>query len=93
MSAVEVIQKLSEIAGPFGIGRDIHVGDTIIGIKGRVGFEAAAPSIIIKAHHTLENTYSVSSNCTGKSNWPTGTEAYCTKGNLWNPSCAISRHS
>ncbi|MBK0402624.1 argininosuccinate synthase [Adhaeribacter sp. BT258] len=51
---VEAIQKLSEIAAPFGIGRDIHVGDTIIGIKGRVGFEAAAPLVIIKAHHTLE---------------------------------------
>lgn len=38
----------------YGIGRDIHVGDTIIGIKGRVGFEAAAPIIIIKAHHLLE---------------------------------------
>jgi len=42
------------MAAPYGIGRDIHVGDTIIGIKGRVGFEAAAPIIIIKAHHTLE---------------------------------------
>jgi Argininosuccinate synthase len=51
---VEAIQKLQEIAGPFGIGRDIHVGDTIIGIKGRVGFEAAAPIIIIKAHQLLE---------------------------------------
>lgn len=51
---VEAIQYLQEIAGPFGIGRDIHVGDTIIGIKGRVGFEAAAPMIIIKAHHALE---------------------------------------
>jgi argininosuccinate synthase len=45
---------LQAIAQPYGIGRDIHVGDTIIGIKGRVGFEAAAPMIIIKAHHTLE---------------------------------------
>jgi len=51
---VDAIKKLQEIAGPFAIGRDIHVGDTIIGIKGRVGFEAAAPMIIIKAHHTLE---------------------------------------
>lgn len=51
---VALIQELSEIAAPFGIGRDIHVGDTIIGIKGRVGFEAAAPVILIKAHHTLE---------------------------------------
>ncbi len=51
---VEAIQLLQSIAGPFGIGRDIHVGDTIIGIKGRVGFEAAAPMIILKAHHALE---------------------------------------
>ena len=50
----EAIQHLQSIAGPYGIGRDIHVGDTIIGIKGRVGFEAAAPMVIIKAHHALE---------------------------------------
>ena len=48
------IQKLEAVASAFAIGRDIHVGDTIIGIKGRVGFEAAAPLIIIKAHHLLE---------------------------------------
>ena len=54
MSPVDVIRKIRDIAGPFGIGRDIHVGDTIIGIKGRVAFEAAAPLIIIKAHHLLE---------------------------------------
>jgi argininosuccinate synthase len=51
---VEAIQYLQSIAQPYGIGREIHVGDTIIGIKGRVGFEAAAPIIIIKAHHLLE---------------------------------------
>lgn len=50
----EAIQYLQGLAGPFGIGRDIHVGDTIIGIKGRVGFEAAAPMVILKAHHALE---------------------------------------
>ena len=48
------IQYLQTLAGPYGIGRDIHVGDTIIGIKGRVGFEAAAPMVILKAHHALE---------------------------------------
>lgn len=48
------IQYLQLIAAPFGVGRDIHVGDTIIGIKGRVGFEAAAPMVILKAHHALE---------------------------------------
>jgi argininosuccinate synthase len=52
--SVQAIQYLQTIAQPFAIGRDIHVGDTIIGIKGRVGFEAAAPLIIIKAHHLLE---------------------------------------
>lgn len=51
---IPAIQKLQEIAAPYAVGRDMHVGDTIIGIKGRVGFEAAAPMIIIKAHHTLE---------------------------------------
>jgi argininosuccinate synthase len=53
-SAVKNIEALQKIASVYGIGRDIHVGDTIIGIKGRVGFEAAAPLIIIKAHHLLE---------------------------------------
>ena len=52
--AVSLIQQLQELAKEYAIGRDIHVGDTIIGIKGRVGFEAAAPMIIIKAHHLLE---------------------------------------
>ena len=51
---VNNIIKLQDQAKKFGIGRDTHVGDTIIGIKGRVGFEAAAPLLIIKAHHLLE---------------------------------------
>jgi argininosuccinate synthase len=50
----KAIQHLQTLAGPYGIGRDIHVGDTIIGIKGRVGFEAAAPMVILKGHHALE---------------------------------------
>lgn len=51
---IEAIKELQKIAKKYAIGRDIHVGDTIIGIKGRVGFEAAAPMIIIKAHELLE---------------------------------------
>ena len=54
MSPIELIKLLNGIASEYAIGRDIHVGDTIIGIKGRVAFEAAAPMIIIKAHHLLE---------------------------------------
>ena len=54
MNPVDVIRELNNMAAPYAIGRDVHVGDTIIGIKGRVGFEAAAPLIIIKAHHLLE---------------------------------------
>ena len=54
-NAAEVnIQQLNEVASMYAIGRDIHVGDTIVGIKGRVGFEAAAALIIVKAHHLLE---------------------------------------
>lgn len=51
---VNNIVALNDLASKYAIGRDIHVGDTIIGIKGRVGFEAAAAMIIIKAHHLLE---------------------------------------
>ena len=53
-SHVNNIETLEKLASSYAIGRDIHVGDTIIGIKGRVGFEAAAPLVIIKAHHLLE---------------------------------------
>ncbi len=51
---VHAIQALAQELAPYAIGRDIHIGDTIIGMKGRVAFEAAAPLLIIKAHHTLE---------------------------------------
>ena len=51
---IEAIRYIESIAAPYGIGRDMHVGDTIIGIKGRVGFEAAAPMVIINAHKFLE---------------------------------------
>ena len=51
---VGIIQALQAVAAPYAIGRDTHVGDTIVGIKGRVGFEAAAPLIIIQAHQLLE---------------------------------------
>ncbi|MBR1995057.1 MAG: argininosuccinate synthase [Alistipes sp.] len=51
---VEAIRAVEAIGGAFGIGRDMHIGDTIIGIKGRVGFEAAAPMLILAAHKMLE---------------------------------------
>lgn len=54
LSPVAAIKELQQLAAPYGIGRDVHVGDTIIGTKGRVGFEAAAPLILIKAHQLLE---------------------------------------
>jgi argininosuccinate synthase len=53
-NVIDAIKKLESIASKYAIGRDTHVGDTIIGIKGRVGFQASAPVIIIKAHHLLE---------------------------------------
>lgn len=51
---IEAIKKVQEIAGGYAIGRDMHIGDTVIGIKGRVAFEAAAAVLIIKGHHMLE---------------------------------------
>lgn len=54
LSPVEAIKTLNKIAESYGIGRDIHVGDTIVGIKGRVGFEAGGPMMVIKAHQALE---------------------------------------
>ncbi|BES60543.1 argininosuccinate synthase [Dysgonomonas capnocytophagoides] len=51
---IEAINKVEELASAYAIGRDMHIGDTIIGIKGRVGFEAAAPFVIINAHKMLE---------------------------------------
>ena len=53
---VKAIQKIEEIGASYAIGRDCNVGDTIIGIKGRVGFEAAAPMLIIEAHRLLEKS-------------------------------------
>ena len=54
MTPIEVIKRLNEWGGKYAIGRDVHVGDTIIGIKGRLGFEAAGPLMLIKGHHLLE---------------------------------------
>ena len=54
MTPIGVIKRLNEWGGKYAIGRDVHVGDTIIGIKGRVGFEAAGPLMLIKGHHLLE---------------------------------------
>jgi argininosuccinate synthase len=53
-NVIDAIKKFESDASKFAIGRDTHIGDTIVGIKGRVGFQAAAPLIIIKAHHLLE---------------------------------------
>lgn len=54
MNPIEIIQKLNNIGNAYSIGKDIHVGDTILGIKGRIGFEAPASIILIKSHHLLE---------------------------------------
>lgn len=54
ISGIKAINRIKAIGGAWAIGRDTHVGDTIVGIKGRVGFEAAAPMLVIKAHELLE---------------------------------------
>ena len=80
MAPVQLIQELNELAGHYAIGRDIHVGDTILGIKGRVGFEAPAPLILIKAHHLLEkHTSARAGSCCTRTTSPTGTARCCTR--------------
>src|SRR5258708_23907552 len=54
LSGVAIIEKLEALAGPFGIGRGIHLGDTVIGTKGRVAFEAPAADVLLTAHRELE---------------------------------------
>jgi argininosuccinate synthase len=54
MSALAVIEALETLAGPYGIGRGIHLGDTVIGTKGRVAFEAPAAEVLLTAHRELE---------------------------------------
>ena len=54
LAPVDLIRKLDDLGQSYGIGREVHVGDTIIGIKGRVGFEAAAARMLIDAHLALE---------------------------------------
>jgi argininosuccinate synthase len=54
LSAVAIIEELEKLAGPFGIGRGIHLGDTVIGTKGRVAFEAPAAEVLLTAHRELE---------------------------------------
>ena len=54
LSGVALVEALNETGGAHGVGRDIHVGDTILGIKGRIGFEAPAAQILITAHRELE---------------------------------------
>jgi argininosuccinate synthase len=54
LTPVAVIEKLEALAGPFGIGRGIHLGDTVIGTKGRVAFEAPAAEVLLTAHRELE---------------------------------------
>jgi argininosuccinate synthase len=54
LSPVAIIERLESLAGPYGIGRGIHVGDTVIGTKGRVAFEAPAADVLLTAHRELE---------------------------------------
>ena len=86
---VEAIRQVEAIAGKFGIGRDMHIGDTIIGIKGRVGFEAAAPIVIINAHKMLEKHTLTKWQQYWKDQLGTWYECSFTRRNIWNPLCDI----
>jgi argininosuccinate synthase len=82
---VQAIIALNELAAPYGIGRDIHVGDTIIGIKGRVGFEAPAPILIIKAHQMLEKHVLTKWQIYWKDQLATWYGMHLHEGHFWDP--------
>jgi argininosuccinate synthase len=82
---IEAIHTLNDLAAPFGIGRDIHVGDTIIGIKGRVGFEAPAAILIIKAHHALEKHILTKWQIYWKEQLSTWYGMHLHEGHYWDP--------
>jgi argininosuccinate synthase len=82
---IEAIFTLNELAAPFGIGRDIHVGDTIIGIKGRIGFEAPAAILIIKAHHALEKHILTKWQIYWKEQLSTWYGMHLHEGHYWDP--------
>ena len=75
---IEAIREVERLGSRYGIGRDMHIGDTIIGIKGRVGFEAAGPILIIAAHKMLEKHTSPSGSNTGKTRLAHGMECFST---------------
>ena len=82
---VEAIRAVEAIGAKYGIGRDMHIGDTIIGIKGRVGFEAAAPMLIIAAHKMLRHILSPSGSSTGRIGFRRGTACSSTRRSTSNP--------
>jgi argininosuccinate synthase len=82
---VQAIVALNALAAPFGVGRDIHVGDTVIGIKGRVGFEAPAPILIIKAHQALEKHILSKWQIYWKDQLATWYGMHLHEGHFWDP--------
>ncbi|MFR3489220.1 MAG: hypothetical protein ACLTTP_08195 [Alistipes ihumii] len=88
---IAAIQALQAVASRYAVGRDMHVGDTIIGIKGRVGFEAAAPMVIIKAHHMLEKHTLTKWQLSGRTRFRPSTAIICTKDSITIRSCATWR--
>ena len=78
---IKAIEKISEICDSYCIGRDIHVGDTIMGIKGRVGFQAGGPQLII-AHHLLENIHLQNGSYFKKIEFLISMECFCMKANI-----------
>jgi argininosuccinate synthase len=91
MTPVEVIEQLETDRGPFGIGRGIHLGDTIIGTKGRVAFEAPAAEMLLNAHRELEKLVLTGRQQRIKESWPARMATGCTKASCSTRSAATSR--
>jgi argininosuccinate synthase len=86
-SAVTIIEESEALAGPFGIGRGIHLGDTVIGTKGRVAFEAPAADVLLTAHRELEKLVLTGKQARIKERWRNPTAIWCTKASIWIPVC------
>lgn len=90
---IAAINEVNRLGSEYGIGRDMHIGDTIIGIKGRVAFEAAGAILIITPTRCSKSTPSPSGNNTGRTKSARGTECSCTRANTSSLSCATWRHT
>ena len=88
---IAAIQRIEALGGAYAIGRDCNVGDTIIGIKGRVGLKPQLPSSSLRPIDCWKRAHSASGNSIGRTKLPTGMACFCMRVSISNPSCRTSK--